>query len=103
MPGRLFVGLSANEKHPGQFRPPGLPDKPSISRGRVMAGTCIGLLVFGFTYGSGLTWTCNSDCLAPTGSDVPIIVCLLFAVPVAVVVIAWPHLSFQIKRWLGRI
>ncbi|HEX3298780.1 MAG TPA: hypothetical protein VHW68_01560 [Actinomycetota bacterium] len=31
MPGRAFIGLSPDEKHPAEFHPSPLPDEPQIT------------------------------------------------------------------------
>ena len=113
MPGRAFVGLTPEEKHPAEFRPERLPDEPSISLGRVVVGVVTGLILFGF--GTSLHTeklrisVCNkvgalkhpAGCARPLGSGVPVIVWLSVAALVTTVLIAWPYLRSGIRRWRG--
>jgi hypothetical protein len=45
MPGRAFVGLSPDEKHPSEFSPGPLPDEPQVTVWLVAAAIGVGLLV----------------------------------------------------------
>jgi hypothetical protein len=116
MPGRWFIGLSPDEKYPGQFRPAPLPDEPSLSPSRVVVCVVLALMVrtFGFYRHSAHVHSAHrprAECLQHgdrnvcpplPSSGVPIGVWLSIAVLVAAIVIAWPCLTFGAKLWIHR-
>ena len=110
MPGRPMVGLSPDEKHPAEFRTKRLRDDPQISLERVLIGVLLGLIVLGTGYylrsDLGRSSGCNDpnprNCSPPIGRDVPMIVWLSVAALVITLVIAWPYLAAEARRWVGR-
>jgi hypothetical protein len=108
MPGRAYIGLSSDKKHPGQFRPQRLADAPSISLGRIITGIVAALVVLGFGYSlhtpDGRVTDCVGDmgdrtgCPPQLGAGVPMVVWLSVAVLVATLVIGWPYLRYAMRR-----
>src|SRR6476646_3003684 len=45
MPGRAFIGLSPEEKHPAEFRPSPIPDEPTVTVWLVLAAVVVALVV----------------------------------------------------------
>ena len=50
MPGRWFIGLSAEEKHPSEFQPSRLPDEPKVTAWLVIGAVVAALAVIAVGY-----------------------------------------------------
>jgi hypothetical protein len=106
VPGRAFVGLDPNEKHPEQFHPGRVDEGPSLTLGRSIVGVLLGLAVIGAGYAFHTPGGFLSDCQKPhaaacqhqLGSGISMYVYVGVGVIVALVVVLWPYLRAGLKR-----
>ena len=123
MPGRLFIGLAPDEKHPAEFRAGRLPDAPQITPWLVAGAVVVALAVI--IIGSmihqdatlpqfvadGICWNgkppdhagwCPPRPHAP-GMWIPMVAWYLCAALAATLVIATPFIVYHGKRRTGRL
>ena len=115
MPGRWFIGLSADEKHPSEFQPSRLPDEPKVTAWLVIGAVVAALAVIAVGYWidhpipqTDCPWvTTNPEVACPEpkqwGSDIPMMVWFSLGALVATLVLAAPFLVYGFKRQTGRI
>jgi CDP-diglyceride synthetase len=124
MPGRMFIGLSPDEKHPAEFRPRRLPDEPKLSVWLVIGAVAVALAVI--VVGAMIHYPATippglHDGVCPNGSPpdfrgapcAPPQVYLVNAIPIAVwcavaalaatLVLTAPFLVYELKRRTGRL
>ena len=124
MPGRAFIGLSPDEKHPAEFNPGPLPDEPQITVLLVAIAVIVALLMIFVGHNIHEPATRSLPLihgLCPNGSTpnlqgvacprpnpsfwnrIPMTVWFVYAGLAAAIVIAAPFIVYAVKRSTGRV
>lgn len=124
MPGRAFIGLSPEEKHPAEFHPSPLPDEPQITVLLVAGAVLVALAVIVIGYNLHQPATKSFPVLhglCPSGSlpsdhgpacprldlsfwnQISMTVWFVYAGIAAALVVVAPFLVYRVRRSTGRI